>query len=636
MTSTTSPYKKRKLSPPNSFESPSNSQDTPPPSSLDNKGPAVNRTRSPTVPRHIPQHLALEGARTGRSPTPEPANTAGSSPSGAFAGVTLDSDGYNSGTDSVGTNKRRGSLASSGLRGGASSPVRSASPAKRNASIMETEDVNMDDSQESNRTIIADEPESATRRKSKSQGSRHKRELSVDMLAQETSAENSSLLNGSLSRGEPSTGSSALNIAAPELPSIEEQIERVTSMVQKELQEGDKGYVVANKWLARVLARGARAEASNKYGKDAREGPIGPVDNSGLDLVTDPSLNDLKDEKGEPYVPLRPGVNLGDDYEILPVSAWNLINKWYGLAPGSPVIIRYCHNTSTSEIGENMQWELNPPIFTILKLPVYDETATKSLKEKDAIPVKILGSRHERYQTFLKRAKEKANIDLKCRVRVWRILGGLEKGASQSGMMTPAASRSNSPAPGAVATVDPGDKLVIDLNTFNGLQLGSQRELVDAEDHTANEKYNGHSTIDLVGLRQDEVIVLEEQVGGPAGGHWPSNATASSKSKRGGVPVSVTKNGATTTQNSLTPDTATSRSTSPAPGGMMTRGRQTKNGRTRGTVGLGNLGNTCYMNSALQCLRSAKELTYYFLGELQCLYNFNMGMLTVCRGQVQG
>lgn len=34
-----------------------------------------------------------------------------------------------------------------------------------------------------------------------------------------------------------------------------------------------------------------------------------------------------------------------------------------------------------------------------------------------------------------------------------------------------------------------------------------------------------------------------------------------------------------------------------------------------GLTGLGNLGNTCYMNSALQCIRSVEELTKYFLSE---------------------
>ena len=307
---------------------------------------------------------------------------------------------------------------------------------------------------------------------------------------------------------------------------------------------------------------------------------------------------------------------------MLPEDAWNLILKWYGHAKGSPTITRYCHNTSTSNTESNKQFELNPPIFTVLKLSNDDGTTTKSLRERDLFPVKISGSRNQPFQPFLKRMKEKAHIDVKSKVRLWRILGGLERGGSQSGMITPAASRSNSPAPGAMQTVDPGNKLVLDLNTFNGLQLGSQRELLEAVDQCNNEKYNGHSSLDYNGLRQDEVIVLEEQVGGPAGGHWPSDAATSSKTKHDGVPISVTKNGTTAVKNSLKPSAAASRSTSPAPGGMMTRGRQAKNGRTRGTVGLGNLGNTCYMNSALQCVRSAKELTYYFLGKSQSQYGF--------------
>lgn len=451
---------------------------------------------------------------------------------------------------------------------------------------------------------------SIPRRTSKSLGTRHKRETSVDMLAQELDHQSGTSSTTSPSLGETSGASSASSAATANIPPIDEQIKLVTDLAQQDLQEGQKGYVVANKWLSRVLARGTEAEKTSKYGKEAREGPIGPVDNEGINLVTDPSAGRYEDEAGEPFVPLKPGLAMGDDFEVLPQAAWDLIIQWYGLSTGSPAIIRYCHNTSTSETQENLQYELHPPIFTILKLPIYDGTSTKSLQERDAPPVKILASRHDLYQKFLKQAKEKAGIDLKTKVRVWRILGGLENG-SQGGMITPAASRSNSPAPGAILSVDPGDKLVLDLHKFTGLQLGPQRELIEVADQTANEKYNGKaSRLDVVGLLQDEVLVLEEMIGGPAGGEWPSDTT---RAKNGLVPVSVTKSGATIVQNSLKPSANTSRSTSPARGGVLTRGRQAKNGRTPGTVGLSNLGNTCYMNSALQCVRSAKELTVYFL-----------------------
>lgn len=615
ITFTTSPNKKRKLSLPETSEDISNTQELSSPPDLSTTDPAIRLTSSPSPPAYIPKHLVLEGARKGRSPTPELSTTAASSPTGAYAGLTLDSDGYASGTETAGPNKRRGSLASSGLRGGTSSPIRSSSPAKRRASAMTNDDANME-SQDGGSISGngAKDTVNTARRNSKSLGTRHKREASVDMLAQELDPQSATSSTSSTS-GVDGTASSASSMpTSADIPSIDDQINQVQQMVQQgSMREGQKGYIVATKWLNRVLARGTDGAGSEKYGKEAREGTIGPVDNTGINLVTDRNAHPFKDEAGESFVPLAPGLNLGEDFEILPEAAWELIIKWYTLAKGSAIIRRYCHNTSTSETQENLQYELHPPVFTILKLPNRSEELTvKTLKEKDATPVSILASRHELYQTFLKRAKLSSGIDMRTRVRIWRILGGLG-GNSGAEMLTPAQSRSNSPAPGAILSVDPGTKLVIEVSNFAGLQLGSQRELVDVNDETANPKYNGHLTLDVAGLRQNEVIVLEEMIGGPGGGEWVSDNAASKMKPHGNIPISVTKSGSTTVKDSLKPAANTSRATSPASNGIMTRGRTTKNGRVRGTVGLSNLGNTCYMNSALQCVRSVEELTHYFL-----------------------
>ena len=410
------------------------------------------------------------------------------------------------------------------------------------------------------------------------------------------------------------TSEAASNVQE-KLPSIDDQIARVMQLVQQPMKDKQKGYIISQKWLTRVQSRGTEALQKGKLAKDAMEGDIGPVDNTGLDLVTDPSSSGFEDEEGQPFIPLKPGLQMVEDFEVIPQEAWDQIIKWYGLARGSPIITRYCHNTSSSETMENLQFELNPPVLTILKLPDRTTGMTQeTMREANLKPVKVLASRHQLFQKFLKRAKVAANIDMKTKVRVWRVLGGLGGNNSPAGMLTPAQSRSASPAPNVASPVDPGQKLVLDVNTFVALQDGSQRELLEAKDQTMNEKYNGRSTVEFAGLSQDEVVVLEEQIGGPAGGEWVSDVASSQSTRLLGVPISITKNGSTSVSSTLRPKANSgSGRTSPAPGGMMTRGRAQKNGRTRGTVGLGNLGNTCYMNSALQCVRSVEELTNYFL-----------------------
>ncbi|KAH7061393.1 hypothetical protein B0J12DRAFT_292387 [Macrophomina phaseolina] len=300
---------------------------------------------------------------------------------------------------------------------------------------------------------------------------------------------------------------------------------------------------------------------------------------------------------------MKPGLQLGEDYEVFPEEAWNLMVEWYGVKPGVPPIIRYARDTAPpGSTLQNVQYEIYPPFLTIRKLRNDSEPmSAQKIKDNSSNAVRLLSSRSEKFQDFLKRAKEAAGIPMSTKVQIWRVLEPIQAGvtgqqANRAEVLTPATSRNSSPAR------TPPTPLLIDVATFTAMAEGTQREMVDHKDETNNPKYNGSAKMDLVGLSTSQLIILEEQIGGPAGGEFVSDNAGKVASKHG-VSLSTSK----------IPDSkGDSGRSSPAPGGPMTRGR-TKNGRTRGTVGLSNLGNTCYMNSALQCIRSVEELTAYFL-----------------------
>lgn len=587
---------------------------------------------SPSQPRFLPPHLhdevKIAPVRQPRriSNAAEDESTVASSPSTAYASLTLDNslawDMSRSGqaaTESAEDTPSPQSIA----KNDSDRSLRSSSPAlKRPASDMGAQeredhlsDIDMDKSSISGETPGV-MPDAAPKAKQQDTGSRHEQTTLTEVTAhrsnpqafsQHPAEDNASAISDQtmpsssvVSTAAPST---APTVASVDLPSIDEQVARVTALAQKPLKDRQKGYAVSVRWLNRVRARSSMESDIGKSDKSATEGEIGPIDNSDLALVIEGS-GQFEDETGDPYVPFKPGLQLDEDYVILPEEAWDLIVQWYGVLSNSPIITRYVHNTSTGDV-ENCQYELNPPIFSVLKLPSTHAPSPRALKEKGLPPAKFLASRHTAFNNWLKKAKQLVGIELSTKVRVWKILGGLKSPAG-SGVMTPIASRSASPAPGANIVASAGDHMVLDVNTFLTLDRGSDRELVDAKDQTMNDNYNGHSSILLAGLSRDEVIVLEEQTGGPAGGEWVSDSLKTQVARS-----QASKSGAVADKAMAKAGVASGKS-SPPPG-MVTRGRQRRDGKVRGITGLANLGNTCYMNSALQCIRSVEELTRYFL-----------------------
>ncbi|KAK2802058.1 CSN-associated deubiquitinating enzyme Ubp12 [Onygenales sp. PD_10] len=592
---------------------------------------------SSAAPRYIPPHLQHEVRRKRSRRKSKRRPLLPNSPSAAYADLSLNSD--DAASDMSASDPSQDSPMADTASENGRQDLQSTPATKRPAAEMGGDDRQpLDVEMRTDASPASEDKESSDNgpknKKQTDWPTRQRRAVSVDMVGQEdnkTEAKDDSSKSSSedttssssdsvyptpssmstyTASVHDSTKSRASSCASHDIPPIDEQVATVTRLLMQPLKEKQKGYVVSANWLNRVLSRSSKGPPGReKPDKTASEGEIGPVDNSDLVLVTDPSTL-YKDETGEPFVPLRPGLQMGEDYEVLPADAWELIMKWYGLSRDSPSIVRYAHNTNTIGTTENFQYELNPPIFTILKLPNPSESQTQIVQEKARAPIKTLASRHTPFQQWLRNAKTLAGIEMSTKVRVWRILEGLSSTAT-SGIITPAASRSASPAPGATLTASAGNTFLLDVNRFVALVEGSQREVLETKDQTANPKYNGGSnTLHLAGLGDDAVIVLEEQVGGPGGGEWISDFSGKGSNR---LTVAAAKAGLQNKAKGKAP--TTSGRASPA-AGSITRGRQRKDGRSRGVTGLSNLGNSCYMNSALQCVRSVEELTQYFLRKL--------------------
>lgn len=294
---------------------------------------------------------------------------------------------------------------------------------------------------------------------------------------------------------------------------------------------------------------------------------------------------------------------------MLPQEAWNLVVSWYGHVAGSSSIVRYMHNTSDNDALPNFQYELYPPVFTIQK--VTQESQGRSLdvigEQKKQAP-RIVASRSEKYQDFLRMAKQAVKIDLNTKVQVWKVVETLPVDMGRAAMPTPESSRSGSPMPQPVQPqIGPVPNLTIDLKHLTAMAEGTQRDLIDIKDETANAKYNGSFTLAGVGFPEHQTLILEEQVRSSSQEEYLSSKKigASEDSQS-----SQTLSASNVARTRLYGDNARR---SPTPSGALTRGRANKRGKVKGTVGLQNLGNTCYMNSALQCIRSVEELTQYIL-----------------------
>ncbi|KAK5990277.1 Ubiquitin carboxyl-terminal hydrolase 12 [Cladobotryum mycophilum] len=360
-------------------------------------------------------------------------------------------------------------------------------------------------------------------------------------------------------------------------PPLMEQVKTIETLLKafgdSPVKEGDKTYLVSRKWVDKALALRYGSKQSKA---EPDETPLGPVDNS--DIIEEV----IQEPGGGNFIRLKPGSGL-EEFELFPEDAWKLVMEWYGIKEGQEPIVRSAINTAVDA--------QSPPTSFMSSIRPSFEFIACGLK-----------SRKYRAQTFIKDLKNLTDIPLERKIRIFSVIQPLPAGNSSE----PRSALTPPDSPGRIPDSNTSQNLwstlLVDVSSYTAVPRDN-RTKVQLEDHTVNDKYNGSASLQIFDLVTDQTLVLDEAIEKA----FVSTFTGQSSSAGKSIPTRTNTNAPSSKPNS-------SRS-SPAPEGPVTRGRNQKKGYGRGVgaVGLHNLGNTCYMNSALQCFRSVEELSKYFL-----------------------